>query len=140
MKIKIIWILVELFTIAFGTGKFVYTILDSYIDLESAGLYAFMIVLGFLTREWRKELFYSDPPSNPRLEKGSKKNNANRNVILGVCVVLAFTLWAKNYNEVHNINSDISRLNVEVENINYKLGEYIDQRRNWSNSFDGGFR
>ena len=57
MTKKIIWAIVELITIAIGTGIFVTSTLDNYVDEESAGIGAFMIVLGLLLRNWKSELF-----------------------------------------------------------------------------------
>ncbi|HZH70698.1 MAG TPA: hypothetical protein VFD80_09625 [Flavobacteriaceae bacterium] len=92
MAKKIIWAIVELITIAIGTGVFVTSTLDKYVDKESAGIGAFMVVFGLLLRNWRKDLFSSSNSTQNKTENIEKKTS-DKNVILGVLLIFAFTLW-----------------------------------------------
>lgn len=113
---KVIWAIVELVTIAIGTGIFVTSTLDSYVDEEIAGIGAFMVVFGLLLRNWRKDLFSSSNSTQNKTENIEKKTS-DKNVILGVLLIFAFTLWGLNYGNIGDNQSDINSLENKVEDL-----------------------
>jgi hypothetical protein len=100
---KVIWAILELITIAIGTGIFVTNILESYINEEDAGVGAFMVVTGLLLRSWRRDLFSSSNPANSKIEEKAKKDISDKDLTLGILLIFAFTLWGVNY---HNTNDN----------------------------------
>lgn len=95
MAKKIIWAIVELITIAIGTGVFVTSTLGSYVDKESAGIGAFMVVLGLLLKNWRKDLF-SKQSTEVKIEDKKENKSSDKNLMVGVLLIFAFTLWGLN--------------------------------------------
>lgn len=93
MAKKIIWAIVELITIAIGTGVFVTSTLDS--NEESAGIGAFMVVLGLLLKNWRKDLF-SKQSTEVKIEDKKENKSSDKNLMFGVLLIFAFTLWGLN--------------------------------------------
>lgn len=104
---KIIWAIVEVVTIAIGTGIFVTNTLDSFVDAEMAGIGAFMVVFGLLLKNWRKDLFAKKTSSEYSAER-KKDNKSDNKVIAGVLLIIAFTLWGLNYINIDDNNSDMN--------------------------------
>jgi hypothetical protein len=109
---KIIWALVELITIAIGTGIFVTSTLDNYVDEESAGIGAFMVILGLLLKNWRKTLFTNK-------EKPLKDSSKSTTLTTGLIMIIAFTLWGMNYGNIKDNSSDINSLESKVDDLEY---------------------
>ena len=90
----IIWAIVELLTIAVGTGIFVTNTLYHSVDEESAGIGAFMVVFGLLLRSWKKDLFASKDKNNKDDDTKPETNTTDKNVVLGVLAIAVFTMCA----------------------------------------------
>jgi hypothetical protein len=83
---KIIWAFLDLITFGIGTALFVTATLFPRSDEEAAGIGAFMIILGFLLRNWKKNLFASTNNENKEIKSTEKY------IALGVILIVAFTL------------------------------------------------
>ena len=113
---KIIWAIVELVTIAIGTGIFVTSTLDSYVDEETAGIGAFMVVLGLLLKNWRKDLFAKTTTIDHSIES-KEINKSDNKVIAGVLLIFAFTLWGLNYGNIDDNEGDINSIERKVDDL-----------------------
>ena len=107
---KIIWVVVELVTIAIGTGIFVTSTLDNRVNEEGAGIGAFMIVLGLLLRSWKESLF------TKKLDQRLHKAN-NSWLKKGLIMIIVFTLWGMNYGNIQDNSSDIGWLQYAVDRL-----------------------
>ena len=113
---KIIWAVIELITIAIGTGIFVTSTLDNYVDEESAGIGAFMVILGLLLKNWRKNLF----ANNETTLKGSKNTSS---LTTGLILIIAFTLWGMNYGNIKDNSSDINSVESDVNSLDNRIDD-----------------
>jgi hypothetical protein len=71
---KVIWAIVELVTIALGTGIIVTSVLERHINEDNAGIGAFMVVSGLLLKNWRKDLFSSSNSTSHKAKEKAEKN------------------------------------------------------------------
>ncbi|GCC53703.1 hypothetical protein SanaruYs_39480 [Chryseotalea sanaruensis] len=140
---KIIWALLEVATIGSGTYIFVSTMVDEYeIDKHEAGMGAFLIVLGFLLRNWRMTLFVKSEDNNNKTTQKIEVQSKSVNAILILIISLSlFMLNRKitntastvdsNETEIENLNSRIDGLDdIDLSNIENRLDdmEYLESR------------
>jgi len=115
---KIFWAILELITLAGGTGIFVAGALARYSDEEMAGLGAVTVVVGLLVRDWRKTIFFKQPTStivNDRKETLPP----NKDIIIGIVLITSFTLWSHNFQKINRASNDINSLEYEVRKMKY---------------------
>lgn len=140
---KIIWALLEVTTIGSGTYIFVSTMVDEYeIDKHEAGMGAFLIVLGFLLRNWRMTLFVKSEDNNNKTTQKIEVQSKSVNAILILIVSLSLFMLNKkitntastvdsNETEIENLNSRIDGLDdIDLSNIENRLDdmEYLESR------------
>lgn len=140
---KIIWALLEVVTIGSGTYIFVSTMVDEYeIDKHEAGMGAFLIVLGFLLRNWRMTLFVKPEDNNNKTTQKIEVQSKSVNAILILIISLSLFMLNKkitntvstvdsNETEIENLNSRIDGLDdVDLSNIESRLDdmEYLESR------------
>ena len=109
---KIIFALLEFVTIGCGTYVFVSTMVnEDYIDNESAGMGAFLIVLGFLLQNWRTTLFVKEA----KIENDKASSESRNRIISTLFIIgLSMTLFALN-RKINAINSNSDYLESEID-------------------------
>jgi hypothetical protein len=118
---KIIWAFSEVTTIGLGTYIFVSTIANQdYVDEESAGIGAFLIVLGLLLRNWRTTLFIRETKNE--IEREIKPDNQNRTNNALIVFILLFTFFALN-RKINTTNSSTEALESEIENLDSRFDD-----------------
>jgi len=116
---KIIWALLEVTTIGSGTYIFVSTMVDEYeIDKHEAGMGAFLIVLGFLLRNWRMTLFVKSEDNNNKTTQKIEVQSKSVNAILILIVSLSLFMLNK---KITNTASTVDSNETEIENLNSRI-------------------
>lgn len=121
---KIIWALLEVATVGYGTYTFVSTMVnEEYVDHEVAGMGAFLIVLGLLLRNWRITLFVKE--GNNEESKVIKSETQSKTINTLLILILSFTVFALN-RKINDTNWNISNNESEIENLEGKVNQFDD--------------
>lgn len=108
---RIIWVLLETSFIGGGTYIFISTILnEDILEHKTAGLGAFLIVLGLLIRDWRLTLFIDS--SNEKKETDLSKIKTSSVLAVMIFALSIFLLHRKVTSTIENL--EYGNDNVEV--------------------------
>lgn len=121
---KIIWALLEVATIGYGSFIFVSTMVnEDYIDHVVAGTGAFLIVLGILLRNWRMTLFIKEEKKEGA--KDPKSENQTKSLNLLLILILSFTFFLLN-RKISSASWDIANNESQIQSLDSRLNELDD--------------
>lgn len=128
---KIIWALLEVSTIGFGAYVFVSTMVnEDYVDHETAGIGAFLIVVGLLLRNWRTTLFIKEEKNETSKQNQQEAQSKTGSALLILILALSFFGLNKKVNDIRsNVESNESELQSLDSQIN-GFGDIEDRLEN----------
>lgn len=112
---KLFWALLEISTIGLGTYVFVSTMVnEDYVNHETAGLGAFLIVAGLLLRNWRTTLFVKEEKNETSKQNRQETQSKTGSALL--ILILALSFFGLN-KKVNDIRSDVESNESELQSL-----------------------
>lgn len=121
---KIIWALLEVATIGYGTYVFVSTMVnEDYVDHEVAGIGASLIAAGLLLRNWRVTLFIREERKEAiKVTKYETQNKTGNTLLI---LILALSFFALN-RKINDTKLDMASNELELQNLNSGMNDFGD--------------
>lgn len=121
---KIIWALLEVSTIGSGAYVFVSTMVnEDYVDHETAGIGAFLIVVGLLLRNWRTTLFIKEEKNETSKQNQQEAQSKTGSALL--ILILALSFFGLN-KKVNDIRSNVESNESELQSLDSQINGFGD--------------
>lgn len=121
---KLFWALLEISTIGLGTYVFVSTMVnEDYVNHETAGLGAFLIVAGLLLRNWRTTLFVKEEKNETSKQNRQETQSKTGSALL--ILILALSFFGLN-KKVNDIRSDVESNESELQSLDSQINGFSD--------------